>query len=326
MAENKTKTENNIENSDNLNDADTQTTHKTSDKQTLIKKILIVAIALLTIFLILIIILLSNKSSNEEIIDNSSNIAKAEEQTIENINEEEQDFKFDFKKLDPDKLNEQLELLTNKSLEQKTIEEIKDINNPDKKRTDASDIFLDNDKLNNIEENQNIINNENIIAKNENIDLDNNNNNQDEQENKSLSNNKEKENSLKEENKNPTITVNNGLILILNKNDEKIKKDSEAEENIEFKENNKTKINLVNLINVAKIKGNLKKSYYDKINQIDSSLLLCRDNQDNIEIYFGPFTNNNLQKELLSKLLNAGFTESYSLEMSEEEFNKRCKY
>ncbi|OCM00135.1 hypothetical protein AAX29_00133 [Aliarcobacter thereius] len=326
MAEDKTKTENNTGSSEILNDADAndKTTHKISDKQTLVKKILIVAIALLTIFLILIIILLSNRTQTDETIPNNDVPVQIEEQNKEIIVEEELDFKFDFKKLDPEKLNEQLELLTNKGLELEAMQENQNIENSDNKRADASGIFLDNDKLNNFEENQENILNDNNLQENQNINLEQNNENENDENNLNLSKNENK--VINKENKTPTITVNNGLILILNKNEENINKAPETTDNSEAKEEKVDNIDLLSLINVAKIKGKLQKKYYDKINNIDSSLLLCRDNQDNIEIYFGPFTNNELQKELLSKLLNAGFTESYSLEMSEEEFNKRCKY
>jgi hypothetical protein len=54
--------------------------------------------------------------------------------------------------------------------------------------------------------------------------------------------------------------------------------------------------------------------------------LLCRDSLGNIEIYFGPFKDNTKQENLLNRLLEAGFSEAYNLEMEKEEFNKRCNY
>ena len=106
-----------------------------------------------------------------------------------------------------------------------------------------------------------------------------------------------------------------GLVIIKNES-----------KNEDTKASDINKYEFLKIISVAKIKGNLKKSYYDKIYNIDSSVLLCRDSLGNIEIYFGPFKDNTKQENLLNRLLEAGFSEAYNLEMEKEEFNKRCNY
>lgn len=80
------------------------------------------------------------------------------------------------------------------------------------------------------------------------------------------------------------------------------------------------------LINVAKIKGPLYKKYLDKITAINPNVKLCRDDKNRIEIYFGPFEKNEDRVELLNKLLKNKFGEAYSVELTQEEFNKRCNY
>lgn len=82
----------------------------------------------------------------------------------------------------------------------------------------------------------------------------------------------------------------------------------------------------VNLINVAKIKGELFKDYLDKVLAIHNDVLLCRDDFNNIEIYFGPFTDNNQRNEIFNKLNTTGFSNAYEVELTREEFDKRCNY
>ena len=79
-------------------------------------------------------------------------------------------------------------------------------------------------------------------------------------------------------------------------------------------------------INVAKIKGVLYKKYLDKITTINPNVKLCRDENNRIEIYYGPFKNNEERSELLDKLMKNKFEEAYELEFTQEEFDKRCNY
>lgn len=79
-------------------------------------------------------------------------------------------------------------------------------------------------------------------------------------------------------------------------------------------------------INVAKIKGALYKKYLDKVVSINPNVILCRDDKNRIELYFGPFKNDIEREELLNKLLDKGFEQAYKLEFTKEEFNSRCNY
>jgi hypothetical protein len=82
----------------------------------------------------------------------------------------------------------------------------------------------------------------------------------------------------------------------------------------------------VSLINVAKIKGDLYKSYLDKITNINSNIKLCRDNMNRIEIYIGPFKDNKNRLEVYKKLITNNFKESYEVELTKTEYKKRCDY
>ena len=85
-------------------------------------------------------------------------------------------------------------------------------------------------------------------------------------------------------------------------------------------------LTFVKLINVAKIKGDLNKKYFDKVIEVNANVLLCRDDENIIELYYGPFLEDEIRDNLLSKLIKNGFKEAYSLEMIKEEFDKRCNY
>lgn len=94
----------------------------------------------------------------------------------------------------------------------------------------------------------------------------------------------------------------------------------------EIKIDDEKKDGFLKFINVAKIKGVLYKKYLDKITAINPNIILCRDDKNKIEIYYGPFNNNETRIELLDKLINSNFGEAYSLEFTKEEFDKRCNY
>ncbi len=79
-------------------------------------------------------------------------------------------------------------------------------------------------------------------------------------------------------------------------------------------------------INVATIKGELYKSYLDKVQKYSKNISLCRDQKNRIEIYFGPFDSLNERKKVFDNLLDNGFKESYLIDFTNEEYQKRCKY
>lgn len=80
------------------------------------------------------------------------------------------------------------------------------------------------------------------------------------------------------------------------------------------------------LINVTVLNGELTKDYLQKIEKIDKKILLCRDNKNHIEIYVGPYEMPSARKDLLSKFLQNGFNKAMLVDLTKEEFNKRCNY
>ncbi len=95
-------------------------------------------------------------------------------------------------------------------------------------------------------------------------------------------------------------------------------------ENIENMNNNSK--SFLPLINISVIKGTLKKDYLQKIEKIDKNVLLCRDNQNNIEIYVGPYEMPSARNNLLNKFIDNGFNQAMLIDLTKEEFDKRCNY
>lgn len=322
---------------DEKDNKENQTNHSLN-KANLIKKALIAGIAILVIFLLIILVLILTKKPNSVEEAPSAQVASQIEQNIETVenkqlNEnqtvqnEESDFKFDFNNLEPDKLNEQLELLTNKNLEQKALEELSLLEKEEKKSSNASSIFVESDSKteNIINSTQESVNNEVLVlndVEEKNIEI-----NSETKESETIENSDEPiETKTILEDEKEELTNNTKKEIEISKESKSLIVFEDESKNEDTKASDINKYEFLKIISVAKIKGNLKKSYYDKIYNIDSSVLLCRDSLGNIEIYFGPFKDNTKQENLLNRLLEAGFSEAYNLEMEKEEFNKRCNY
>lgn len=112
------------------------------------------------------------------------------------------------------------------------------------------------------------------------------------------------------------------------KEDQNQEEDLYSEEAMNNQKSEETKeINtFLSFINVATIEGELYKSFLDKVTKIDNNVSLCRDNKNRVEIYFGPYYSNNEREKVLNNLLENGFKYSYSVDFTQEEYNKRCKY
>ncbi len=100
--------------------------------------------------------------------------------------------------------------------------------------------------------------------------------------------------------------------------DENMIKDEEVE-----KKDSKT---FMSFINIATIKGELYKSYLDRILAIDKNVSLCRDFQNRIVIYLGPYDSKKERMKVFDNLLEKGFKESYLVDFTKEEYEKMCKY
>lgn len=284
------------------------------DKAALIKKILFAAIGVLVLFLIILILIFVFKESapKEPIKDSVTPVENGIEKNNETAQEEQphNDFKFDFNNLDPEKLNEQLALLTNKNLELQKTQELDSL----KEEKKADPVF-------NIVNNQKIAEEQALKIKDEAKDVETKKDiEQTPQE--EIKSQEQKTDLVKTDTKDDELKVEQQ-----NSSTQATKTDTKPTQISQEKENTLVaKENFVKLINVARIKGNLNKKYLDKAVILDPNILLCRDDNNIIELYYGPFLEESLRDELLSKLLNNGFKEAYNLEMLKDEFDKRCNY
>lgn len=281
------------------------------DKTLLIKRVLFITIGVLLLFLIILATIFIFKSEESKEPTESSppveSSAKTNENNTENVPSEPEikETKFDFNNLEPEKLNEQLELLTNKNMEYQKEKEQKILEEEKK----LSPVF---NLVNNLKDKEGIKKEENSIVSSE--------------DNKKEEISKIEE--IKEDKKEEIISEKKDIVT--NTNNETKTQNETSDINSNSKKEETTKITesltFVKLINVAKIKGDLNKKYFDKVIEVNANVLLCRDDENIIELYYGPFLEDEIRDNLLSKLIKNGFKEAYSLEMTKEEFDKRCNY
>lgn len=281
------------------------------DKTLLIKRVLFITIGVLLLFLIILATIFIFKSEESKEPTESSppveSSAKTNENNTENVPSEPEikETKFDFNNLEPEKLNEQLELLTNKNMEYQKEKEQKIL----KEEKKLSPVF---NLVNNLKDKEEIKKEENSIVSSE-------------------DNKKEEISKIEEikEDKKEEIISEKKDIATSTSNETKTQNET-SNINSNSKKEETTKITesltFVKLINVAKIKGDLNKKYFDKVIEVNANVLLCRDDENIIELYYGPFLEDEIRDNLLSKLIKNGFKEAYSLEMTKEEFDKRCNY
>ena len=281
------------------------------DKTLLIKRVLFITIGVLLLFLIILATIFIFKSEESKEPTESSppveSSAKTNENNTENVPSEPEikETKFDFNNLEPEKLNEQLELLTNKNMEYQKEKEQKILEEEKK----LSPVF---NLVNNLKDKEEIKKEENSIV--------------------NLEDNKKEEISkieeIKEDKKEEIISENKDIATSTSNETKTQNETSNINSNSKKEETTKIteSLTFVKLINVAKIKGDLNKKYFDKVIEVNANVLLCRDDENIIELYYGPFLEDEIRDNLLSKLIKNGFKEAYSLEMTKEEFDKRCNY
>ena len=281
------------------------------DKTLLIKRVLFITIGVLLLLLIILATIFIFKSEESKEPTESSPPVETSTKTNENNREnvpsepEVKETKFDFNNLEPEKLNEQLELLTNKNMEYQKEKEQKILEEEKK----LSPVF---NLVNNLKDKEEIKKEENSIVNSE--------------DNKKEEISKIEE--IKEDKKEEIISENKDLTTNTSNETKTQNETSNINSNSKKDETTKTteSSTFVKLINVAKIKGDLNKKYFDKVIEVNANVLLCRDDENIIELYYGPFLEDEIRDNLLSKLIKNGFKEAYSLEMTKEEFDKRCNY
>ena len=266
-----------------------------SKKKSLLSKILIGIIAFLLLLLTvgIVLYLLGFFEPKEEVVNT----------TVENVmpvEVKEDAYKFDIKDINSKKLNEQLSFLTNKNINKEKNEELEKIENEkriieEEKRREEEALKIQEEAL--LKEKA-AIEEKKIQLENEKAELE----------------------AMRQE----ALMLKDQLEM------NKTKLETATIEKIEAvispEEEKVSNKKFLSFINVAKIKGSLYKKYLDKITAINSNVILCRDDKNRIEIYFGPFNDETSRSNLLDKLIKNKFEEAYEVEFTQEEFDKRCNY
>ena len=306
-----------VENEENSQDNETSDDYKEliTNKEEFIKtkqkgklnKILFGLIGFLVLILIIGIILYFIgffDQKKEEIITNNS------QQINQIVQQEEPIYKFDIKDINSKKLNEQLSYLTNKNINQEKSDELEKAENEKKlieeqKRKEEEALKAHEAAV--LEEKQ--------ALEEKKIELEN--------EKAQLEAMKAEALKIKEELEAAKNILEKPIVP------ESAMDISSKSDQIELINNNINKTennNFLKFINVAKIKGVLYKKYLDKVIAINPNIILCRDDKNRIEIYYGPFNDDEERKNLLNKLIDNKFNQAYELEFTKEEFDRRCNY
>jgi hypothetical protein len=306
-----------VENEENSQDNETSDDYKEliTNKEEFIKtkqkgklnKILFGLIGFLVLILIIGIILYFIgffDQKKEEIITNNS------QQINQIVQQEEPIYKFDIKDINSKKLNEQLSYLTNKNINQEKSDELEKAENEKKlieeqKRKEEEALKAHEAAI--LEEKQ--------ALEEKKIELEN--------EKAQLEAMKAEALKIKEE-----LEAAKNILEkpIVPENSMDISSKSDQIELINNNINKTENNSFLKFINVAKIKGVLYKKYLDKVIAVNPDIILCRDDKNRIEIYYGPFNNDEERKDLLNKLINNKFNQAYELEFTKEEFDRRCNY
>lgn len=277
-----------------------------SKKKSPLSKILIGLISFLFLLLTIgaVLYFLGFFAPKEEIMQSN------EKEAISPIEMKEETYKFDIKNINSKKLNEQLSHLTNKSINQDKNDEAEKIQ--EQKRIIEEQKRREKELFN---EQEAMILKEKAAIEEKKVQLEN--------EKAQLEALKEEAVILREELQNYKTKLE---LTAKAKIDEEVLNKETPVIVDEIKNDSEKMDGFLKFINVAKIKGVLYKKYLDKIIAINPNVILCRDDKNIIEIYYGPFKNNEIRSELLDKLVNNNFEEAYEVEFTKEEFDKRCNY
>ncbi len=289
-------------------------------KKSILTKILIgIAVLLLLLLIIGAALYFTGFFAPKEVVKAPINEVST---PVEKVETNENSYKFDIKDINSKKLNEQLANLTSRSINNEKIDEVEKKDNEKK--------LLDEQKR---KEDELLKTQEDELAKQKaqleekKLEL--------EKEKAQLEGMKQQAAQLKSELDNTSSSnVTDGVPA---KATEKIKNvDSnsvnettntkQAVKNEKVNKDTNKNNQFLLFISVAKIKGVLYKKYLDKIVAVNPDIKLCRDDENRIELYYGPFEKNEDRANLLNKLISNKFNEAYELEFTQEEYDKRCNY
>ena len=77
---------------------------------------------------------------------------------------------------------------------------------------------------------------------------------------------------------------------------------------------------------IATIKQHLYLSFLHQIREIDKRISVCRNDLNVIQIFVGPFENDEDRKEVLNKINQHIVHDAFAIDFTQEEFDKRCNF
>lgn len=319
--------ENNTPEQENSTDANNENQDfAKAKKSNKLKLILFSVIGLLSFILVVGIILYFIGFFDEKPVEEINQTSKQTKNITNQKQVEQEEYKFSLDNVNTNNLNKELLKLTNKTI----------LDNKEKEKLENEKKSLEEEKKKYQEK---LAEEEKKLA--EEKEILNTKKEQLEKQKEELENLKKQANTLKEEmlrEKEILEVEREKLILSQLEIENTIKQEENKKELEKNTTSNSTKdsssnISMQNensefilLINVAKIKGELYKDYLDKVLNIYNDVLLCRDDFNNIEIYYGPFNNKDRRSDIYAKMISKDFENSYEVELTKDEFNKRCKY
>lgn len=123
------------------------------------------------------------------------------------------------------------------------------------------------------------------------------------------------ENILKEseEKKKKIIVVDENILNEVEKQNNIISTTSEQKDFLKF-------------IHIATIKQNLYLSFLKRLREFDNRISVCRNNLNQIQVFLGPFDYDDDREIILDKIQKNFLNKSFSIDLTQEEFDKRCNF
>lgn len=248
-----------------------------------------------------------------------SGIFESEEKVIETkapvmVQKKLKNYKFNIKDINVKRLNKKLSLLTKAEI--LLLEEEKRLKEEEEKRLkEEKELKKQNTLEEKVKKEQERIDKENSLLK-ENEDLEN--------------KNKELSEELIQVQKDLIDSKKDGDIIILNKEEAEIISDDEInlanKKDLEITKEKELLNSFLLFIEVRSNNKEIYKSFIDKIEKYELKIELCRDQNNEVQILLGSYNNEIKRNETIDKLKMNLKYKFEKIDLTYEEFNKRCNY
>ena len=248
-----------------------------------------------------------------------SGIFESEEKVIETkapvmVQKKLKNYKFNIKDINVKRLNKKLSLLTKAEI--LLLEEEKRLKEEEEKRLkEEKELKKQNTLEEKVKKEQERIDKENSLLK-ENEDLEN--------------KNKELSEELIQVQKDLIDSKKDGDIIILNKEEAEIISDDEInlanKKDVEITKEKELLNSFLLFIEVRSNNKEIYKSFIDKLEKYELKIELCRDQNNEVQVLLGSYNNEIKRNETIDKLKMNLKYKFEKIDLTYEEFNKRCNY